>query len=393
VRTAHHPVPLDRCAPRTIGLRATNADPRHARVYNPLMRNLALLTALAALPTLALAQEPAPTPAGTPFTEQVEVTEVLLDAQVTDPAGNVIVGLGKNDFKVTENGKPVDLNEVTFYSSRARLDAAGQPVAPAQAQRLYILFFDDQRHINTEIPGVFSRELDAARRAREWVRALGPNDYLAVASFDTSLAVETDFTRDRKAMQKAIDEATTGKGGSGNWPSRMPPEGELSLLRNLPKGNAVRDQTPTVYEALQVLAKASSHLVGRKNLVLFSTGFGRMNSFAQFEPDPRYDTPTLQALNDANVAVYAVDLHETDAESPLSSALTLMSSQTGGRYFQNIVNFTTPLEQIAGETTGYYLLAYSATHKRGETGYQKVDVAVVNPGFKVKAREGYLYGG
>lgn len=154
----------------------------------------------------------------------------------------------------------------------------------------------------------------------------------------------------------------------------------------------MRDTTATIYEALQVLAKASSHVVGRKNLVLFSGGFGEVDNFNQFRPDVRYDKPTAQILNDSNVAVYAVDVLHTNTESPQSSALSLLSSETGGRYFQNVVNFVTPLSEIAGETTGYYLLSYRATHPRGESGYQKVKVSLANPGLRVKAREGYRYG-
>jgi len=356
---------------------------------------IAFATGLFLLPLAAPAQDattPQPAPAPT-FAEQVEVTEVLVDAVVTDRDGNVIVGLGPGDFEVTENGNPVELTDVKFYSSRARYDAAGRPLDKAEAQRFFILFFDDQRRANTDIPGVLARELDAARRAKDWIRTLGPADYVAIASFDNSLAVEQDFSRDRKELLRGIDEAVTGKGSKGNWPSRLPPEGGPSLLRNLPAGNEVRDRTPTVYEALQELAKAASHLVGRKNLVLVSSGFGNVNGFGQFQPDPRYDVPTAQILNDANVAVYAVDVLEAGAESPLSSSLSLLSDQTGGRYFQHIVNFVTPFEQIAGETTGYYLLAYRATHPRGETGYQKVNVSVKSREFRVKAREGYRYGG
>ncbi|HET9768857.1 MAG TPA: VWA domain-containing protein [Thermoanaerobaculia bacterium] len=359
------------------------------------MRNAT--TALAALALLfarlAAAQEPTPAPQPAPtFTEEVEVTEVLLDAVVTDRDGNVIVGLGKDDFKVEEDGKPVALTDVRFYSSRAQLDAAGHAVNPAEAQRLFVLFFHDQRALNTEVPGVLARALDASRRAKDWVRTLGPNDYVAVASWEHSLIVEQDFTRDRKAMLRAIDEAVTGADPRGNWPSRLPPEEGPSLLRHLPKGNAVRDTTPTIYEALQVLAKASSHVVGRKNLVLFSSGFGEVDSYNQFRPDPRYDMPTVQVLNDSNVAVYAVDVLDPNTESPLGSSLSLLTTETGGRYFQNVVNFVTPLSQIASETTGYYLLSYRATHPRGESGYQEVKVSLANPGLRVKAREGYKYG-
>ncbi|MGH2667568.1 MAG: VWA domain-containing protein, partial [bacterium] len=301
---------------------------------------------------------------------------------------------GKDDFRVEEDGQAVELAGVTFYSSRQRVDAAGHTLARAESQRLFILFFHDQRRMNTEVPGVLARSLDAGRRAREWARKLAAEDYVAVASYDTSLAVAQDFSRDREAIRRGIDLALTGKAPAGNWPSRLPPpeEGKPSLLRNLPRGNELITKTPTIYEALQVIAAATDDIVGRKNLILWSSGFGEVDTADQFHPDPRYDAPTAQALNDGNVAVYAVDLIQIDDYSPLSNALSLLATSTGGRYIENVVNFSTPLETISGETAGYYLLAYRATHTHGSSGYQKVSVAVRNPEFRVKAREGYKYG-
>lgn len=345
--------------------------------------------ALALVGSVASGQEPQP--ASTPtFGEEVDVAEVLLDVLVTDADGNVIVGLGEDDFEVTEDGRPVDLTEVTFYSNRPRLDEAGRKVEAPLTERYFVLFFHDLRDFNEA--GLTTRRLDAARKAREWVASLQLDDYVAVASYATSLVVHADFTRDREELDRAIRDAATGKTASGNWPSRQPPEGQPSLLRNLPRGEALIDATTDVREAIEELAHAVQPLVGRKNLVLFSGGFGRIDNFRNYVPDPRYEKPMQEALNDANVAVYAVDLFPPGTRHPLSNSLSLIANQTGGRYFHNFVNFATPLEQIAAETSGYYLLAYRSPHPRGESGFQEVDVAVRNPGFRVTARRGYRYG-
>ena len=68
-------------------------------------------------------QEPQEKPQGQ-FEGRVNVNEVLLDVLVTDARGNVIVGLDKNDFVVTENGRPVELNGLTFYSNRRLLESS-----------------------------------------------------------------------------------------------------------------------------------------------------------------------------------------------------------------------------------------------------------------------------
>jgi VWFA-related protein len=349
-----------------------------------------------AVATLCLAQAPAlaqqPPTAEAAFTEEVEVAEVLLDVLVTDRDGNVIVGLNADDFEVTEDGKPVRLDSATFYSNRPRLDAAGARVEEAASERYFILFFHDHGAANVEAPGLLTRYVDASRRAKEWLASLQLDDYVAVVGYRSSLVVHQDFTRDRSRILEAIDASATGRDAEGNWPSRLPAEGGPSLLRNLPRGRELLDRTADVQEAIAEVAKASEPLVGRKNLVLFSGGFGRLNDFGMYVPDPRRYEPMVEALNDANVAVYAMDLFPPGTEHPLESALSDVSAHTGGKFFANALNFLTPLEQVASEASGYYLLAYQAPHPRGESGFQEVRVRVRNPEFRVTARRGYSFG-
>lgn len=345
----------------------------------------------------AQAQPATPTPR---FEERVEVGEVLLDVLVTDPQGNVIVGLGKDDFTVEENGQKQPLESVTFYSNRRFLGSAeeakrrGVDLAALPEERFFVLLFDDQREANSEAPGLLPRQLDAGRRAVEWVqRDLQPGDWVAVLSYDRKLQVHADFTKDRGALAQAIEEAAMGKETGGNWPSRQPPQNVPSLLNQLPRGNDLRDKTTTIQEALTVLARASAPLRGRKNLLFFTGGFGRLNVSGQYVPDPRFDTPMLRALNTANVAVYAVELTPVGTEHSTADALQNLSTETGGRYLFNFTNFLEPLKQIGQDASGYYLLSYSARHAAGQSGYQEVTVKTRNPEFRVRARRGYNFGG
>src|SRR3954449_4366480 len=113
-----------------------------------IMRMTALaLVALCGLGYAAVAQE-APQNPQAPFTGKVNVNEVLLDVLVTDKQGNVIVGLNKNDFVIKENGKPVDLTGVTFYSNRRYLEETkdltaktGLDIDRVPESRYFILFF------------------------------------------------------------------------------------------------------------------------------------------------------------------------------------------------------------------------------------------------------------
>lgn len=366
---------------------------------------LALLGALSWAPRATFAQAPPPEEAPTliaPFGAEILVSEVLLDVMVTDKKGHPILGLGPADFKITEDGKPVAVQSAVFYSNRRFAGAAPGAVsgtaatgADALAPHYFIFFFDDQRRNSTDVPVLLQRQIRAGKDAIEWLRSgLSPTDWVAVLGYDNRLKLFQDFSQDPAAIERAILAATTGREGRENFPSRQTPaaEGAPALSPHLPTGDALREQTGTIYEALTLVAEASSPLVGRKNLMLFTMGFGRLNRFHQYEPDPRYYEPMSQSLNDANVAVYSFDLTDTGASHPFANAMNQISSDTGGRYFPNVLHFKSPIEDVAQETSGYYLVSYRAEHVTGLRGFQEVDVEVANPELQVTARKGYRFG-
>lgn len=359
---------------------------------------LALAAALCLAPALA-AQTQDQQPQGQ-FEEEVNVQEVLLDVLVTDRQGNVIVGLDKNDFQVTEDGKAVELTGVTFYSNRRLVESSpalaqkGVTAEQIPEDRYFVLFFEDQKSSAVDAPELLASQLDAGKRAREWVRTgLLRNDWVAVVSYDQKLKVHQDFTRDRTALQQAIGNAIKGKETDGNWPSRIEESSGPSLRAGLPRGNDLRKESGTIYDAVRLVADASGKITGRKNLLLFTNGFaGRINTFGQYQPDQRYYPEMSRALNDNNVAVYPIDLTPAGTEHTLSNFMNELASDTGGRYFYNFTNFTTPLEQIASENSGYYLLSYRSEKPAGEKGFQEVRVKTTNPEFRIRARKGYDYG-
>ncbi|HSL83894.1 MAG TPA: VWA domain-containing protein [Thermoanaerobaculia bacterium] len=376
----------------------------------PTLTILTLALLVAATPATLGAQESTlaqePTEAQPPrgeFGEELEVTEVLLDVLVTDRQGNVIIGLGPDDFVVEEDGRPVDVTGVSFYSNRrlagpAPADLEGRlDIETLPEDRYFILLFEDQRQKAADTGvDVVRQQLDAARFAKQWVeRELLPNDWVAVASYDFKLKLQTDFTRDEKTLVKAIDAAMKGRDTGSTWPSRTreaAASGAPSLAAGLPAGDELRKASLRIYDAIGLLADAAGEIRGRKNLLLFTTGFGQINNVGQYLQDPRYYPPMMQALNDNNVAAYTIDLTPNNVDHVMSDAMNQLAEETGGEYYFNFTNFLTPLTRIAEENNGYYLLAYQSRHPRGESGYQKVLVRTENPQFRVKAREGYVYG-
>ncbi|MEM8962885.1 MAG: VWA domain-containing protein [Acidobacteriota bacterium] len=363
---------------------------RHAPRFGVL---LALVSVLF-ITQVAVAQSPRDD-SQPPFGEEVEVTEVLLDVLVTDRGGRVILDLGVADFVVEENGETVDLTGVSFYSNRRLIDHDAETSQPAD--RYFILFFHDQaRNGGTLGSALLRRQLEAGRGARDWVQSgMTGGDWVAVVSWDTSLQVHSDFTQNRAQLSMAIDHAIEGRTETNQWPSRReaPAADTPSLLAELPPGKALSDETETMYDALSQVAEATGKLSGRKSLMLFTAGFGEVTPIAVgTRGDPRFYPETKEALNDYNVAVYPLDLVPANLENLQSSFLTQLANDTGGRYWDNVVNYQSPLERIADENSGYYLLSYQSRHPSGESGFQEVDVDTVNPEFRVRARRGYSFG-
>ncbi|MEE8368002.1 MAG: VWA domain-containing protein [Thermoanaerobaculia bacterium] len=331
------------------------------------------------------------------FEGEIEVSEVLLDVLVTDKDGNLVTGLTKDDFVVEEDGEQLTLSGVSFYSTRYSIDGrSGALDGEIPASRYFIFFFHDQRFFASGDSRLLRRQLRAARDSREWIETeMKPSDWVAVVGYDVKLKVHQDFTQDREAITRALSDAARGEDPGNNWPSRRQaiPSTRASLFRSLPVGKKLRKETRVIYDAIRLLAEATGHIVGRKNLLLFSTGFGVVDGSGIFaRPDRRYYPDLEQALNDNHVAIYTMDLVPVGSRHSQEGFLNTLAADSGGLYYHNIINFLTPLRKIANENIGYYLLSYRAEHPVGEVGYQKVSIRMRERRLKVRAPRGYRYG-
>lgn len=341
-----------------------------------------------------LAEDRTPT-----FEDMVEVSEVLLDVLVTDRDGNVVLGLGPDDFIVEDDGLDLNPATVDFYSNRFELrngEEGIQKPAPGEAiaDRYFVLFFHDPRTLGTS--RLTRQHLDAARRSKQWVeKEMLPGDWVAVASYDFKLKIQHDFSQDRDTLMQAINDAAQGKDPRNQWASRRPDEDSSvpSLLAHLPQGKDLRDESTHMYDALTLLSEASRSITGRKTVLLFTVGFGEIRNRGGLisEPDPRFYPELKQSLNDNNVAVYPINLLPS-ARNAQGHFLNQLAADSGGRYQETFVNFIAPIRRIADESNGYYLLSYQAQHPAGQQGYREVDVRMRNPELKVRARRGYRYG-
>lgn len=352
------------------------------------MRRFAIVVALLALALPGFAQQ---------FEEKIDVNAVLLDVIVTDNRGNQILGLTKDDFVIKENGVAQEVDSVDYFTNRRLLDAREES-APFKVERVredrYFIFFFDK----PEDPGVLFDQLSQARYAiREFIREdMKENDLVAIVGHDVRLKVWSDFTSDKAALERALeDSARFGKG------QLTAPAGEgPSILRSIDK-SSMSKRTGSVYQALDLLSEAVRPIRARKNLVLFSPGIVEIGETVQhgmIVGRSRYLDPALQALNAANVSVYGVQLQrpldsEVNSTPLFHQRLTELASETGGEYYQSSTSFKPVVKKVEQANAGYYLVTYRSRKPRGEKGFQKVNVSLKNPEFKVVARSGYEFGG
>lgn len=326
-----------------------------------------------------------------PFQERIDVNLVLLDVIVTDSRGNQILGLGKDDFIVKEGDAEQAVESLDYYTNRRLLDAREESapfkVENVRSERYFIFFFDKPTDA-----GVLFDQLSIAREAvRNFIRnEMMEDDRVAIVGHDTRLKIYSDFTSDKAQLERALsDSARFGRGLDR-------PTSDNGILHNISRAEMI-GQTGRVYEAVRVLAEAVRPIRARKNLVVFSPGILDQSETVRsgmIVSRSQYLDPMLRALNAANVSVYPLQLQrDVDITPAFHQRLEEMAEATGGQYFRFNTSFKTPLEKIENVNNGYYLLTYRTRHEKGEKGFQKVQVSVRNPEFRVTARSGYQYGG
>lgn len=142
---------------------------------------------------------------GAPFIDRLDVRNVLVDVVVESRNGEPVLDLTADDFRVTEDGKPVEILSFTpptvggssqeIGARRAAPEAAARTVP----RRTVVLF--DELHMH---PNHRKRVL---QQTRTTVRNLmDDGDEVMLARFDGQLRVMLPFTTDRKAVLDKLKE-------------------------------------------------------------------------------------------------------------------------------------------------------------------------------------------
>jgi VWFA-related protein len=333
---------------------------------SPSFRRLLPSLALVALAPFTWSQQPSqpaqsqqPADQNPAETLKVNVNVVQLFFNVKDKHGALIPNLTKDDFSIAEDGKP---QTIKYFAAESNLPLTiGMMIDASGSQRNVI-------DMEKEVGGAFLKQV------------LTDKDEAFVISFDITVDLLQDFTRDTRRLQAALNKAKVNVDyTSGGIPGMG---GGPVPTQNAP-GTLLYD---AVYlSAHDMLAKE----VGRKAMILLTDG--------QDEGSRLKLRDAIEAAQKADVIVYV--LLCADRGGYFSSGMSYtgegdmrkLTEQTGGRVI-NVGNKFDKLreafDQIAAELRSQYNVGYVPTNLQLDGTYRKLEIKN-KQNYKIQARAGY----
>ena len=339
------------------------------------------------------------------YTERVDVARLALDVHALHDDGRPIRDLSAADFRVRIDGAPALVLSARWTTAAVAdrpahgsgAPAVSPPAVPAESPRApveasdaerfglpagrQILFLIQKDFEPTRLEGL----VDLLRRARAFVEGLEPDDRVAVLSFDSRLVLWTDFTADRRAVNRVLERGIL----LDTPPTSAPALGAASFALAFDAGAARR--ASSMEQALLVVARAAALVPGAKALVILGHGFGRLG-LAGFG-----DLPTRVDIDDeygdarrlfvaGRTAVYCLDTTRA-ASHTLEAGLMAVAADTGGFYARTHDFPRAAITRLAAALAGRYEL--EVERPRLPPGEHRIVVELIGRKGRVLARRSY----
>lgn len=395
---------------------------------------------------------------------------VLIPVLVTDKAGTHIGGLKKEDFTVLENGseRPIaTFEEITSDPNRIASLRNGNTFSnyagDGVTRRVTLIVIDlintrfaDQAYLKNELLKYLSQSLD--RREPTGLLTLDRNGVHLIHDFtsDPGLLIAA-LHKVRGDATKLVDgeeemEAITGNaspqgsagdiGTSGGTGGGRP--GTLAATSAAMQQEADRMQTMIedaalnfqsfqqriailyTLEGLQQVAQSVVGFPGRKSLIWASGGFpfSVSDTTMQLAPPgrdsltdvlPVYER-TWQLLNDAEIALYPIDVKGLQSNMPSAAISTpsrpgrppnytrsatwrqidtqstfeTFAAATGGRAYNNSNDLVKGFRDAVHDSTQYYMLGYYLDRANTKPGWHKLAVKAKREHVNIRSRTGFF---
>jgi VWFA-related protein len=430
-----------------------------------LLSCIATITAVLTMLTFGVAQEK--DKEGNPEIKITTRTElVLIPTLVTDKSGNHIAGLKKDDFTVLENGSRREVATFEEITSDPHLahprnpdeftNFAGAGITPRITVILLDLIntpFPDQAYMRNQLLKYISQSLD--RREPTGLFTLDRSGVHVIHDFTTDPDVLiaalhkvrgepfqlVDTPEDMEMMTgTASPQGGAGDSGGSGGESGRPGSGkalqsqmqqEAERMQAMIEDTALNFQSfeqrlaiTDTLEGMQEVARALAGFRGRKSVIWAGGGFpfSVSDTTMQLAPAgrdslsdvlPLYER-TWQLLNDAQIALYPVDVKGLQSNMPNSSigrpsrrpgdyahsvnwhrldtqaSFETFAAATGGRAYYNSNDLVKGFREAVLDSAQYYMLGYYLDQSHNKSGWRKLSVKVNHDHVNVRARSGFL---
>ena len=290
-------------------------------------------------------------------TLKVNVNVVQLFFNVKDKKGTLIPNLTKADFDIAEDGKP---QTIKYFTAETNLPLTlGLMIDSSGSQRNVI-------DMEKEVGGAFLRQI------------LTDKDEAFVISFDITVDLLQDFTRDTHRLQAALNKAKVNVDYTSGG---IPGMGGGPVPQSNSPGTLLYD---AVYlSAHDMLAKE----VGRKAMILLTDG--------QDEGSRLKIQDAIEAAQKADAIIYVLLCADRGFYGGFGYGgegdMKKLTEQTGGRVI-NVGNKFDKLkeafDQIASELRSQYNIGYTPTNTKQDGSFRKLEIKS-KQNYKIQARSGY----
>jgi VWFA-related protein len=335
--------------------------------YQRLLATFTVSLLLAAPVVLAQAPEPAKPGDSAQDAEKSDetirsnVNVVGVFFNVKDKHGALIPNQTKDDFEVSEDGKP---QTIKYFTAESNLPLTLGILIDTSGSQLRVL------DMEKEVGGAFLKQI------------LTDKDEAYVMDFDVESELVQDYTRDVHRLQAALNKVKINSGVSSGG-SGIPGLGQGPVPVHNAPGTVLYD---AVYlSAHDMLSKE----VGRKAMILLTDG--------EDEGSKLKIKDAIEAAQKADSIIYV--LLCADRGSYYSAGMMYsgegemrkLTEATGGRVI-NVGNkfdkMREAFDQIAAELRSQYNIGYTSTNTAMDGGYRKLEIKS-KQGYKIQTRAGY----
>ncbi|MBA3914401.1 MAG: VWA domain-containing protein [Acidobacteriales bacterium] len=390
-----------------------------------------------------------------------ETVLIEVPTGVTDRSGRPVTGLTKDDFKIYENGAEQKITAFEEISAKStnRIDLSGKVNANTYTNLTAAAQQSPQTVVMVAIDSVNTPFLDQAYGRKQLIKFLAqrltPGQPVEIVSIgqrglrsisgltydsQTLIAALKKVSGETPALQGLGPDAQASVAAAPLSPSGLlasaaspaPLDGSASDLTSrlqqfVDQGEVLEaaylqsNAIETTMQSFLSLAWSVSGIPERKALIWATAGFPFFIDSPSAIPagnlGPLYER-TMQALNDAEISVYPVDVRglvnyspnaQPDSVAPSTGpqqtrqiinrswlqtsqigTLNDFAEMTGGRAFYNSNDVAGGFRKAVAEASSYYLLGYYLNTHNDRAGWRKLKVTVNKKDLQARARSGFL---